>query len=132
MTSPRIQEENACHHARNLCVFSRIQKGTPRLTHNGCVLQRVSLGALSDVTVVLRMRQSIVIYRRSVFYQIVFEINHFLSPGSVVPPIDVISGLGMLVTAANEVMPSTSIPVAPSPSPSLVPPMVRPTPQVCY
>ena len=48
-----------------VCVFSRIQKGTPGLMHKGCVLQRVSLGALSDVTlsdvmVVLGMRQSIV------------------------------------------------------------------------
>ena len=59
-TSARIPEEDACHRARNLCVFSRVQKGTPRLTHNGCVLQRVFLNALSDVTVVLGMRQSIV------------------------------------------------------------------------
>ena len=41
------------------CVFSRVQKGTLGLTHEGCVLQRVSLGALSDVTVVFGMRQSI-------------------------------------------------------------------------
>ena len=60
MTSARIPEEDACHRARNLCVFSRVQKGTPGLTHKGCVLQRVSFGALSDVTVVLGMRQSIV------------------------------------------------------------------------
>ena len=33
--------------------------GTPPLTHKGCVLQRVSLGALSNVTVVLGMRQNI-------------------------------------------------------------------------
>ena len=59
VTSARIPEEDACHCVRNLCVFSRFQKGTPRLTHKGCVLQRVSLGALSDVTVVLMMRQSI-------------------------------------------------------------------------
>ena len=58
VTSSRILEEDACHRARNLCVFSRIQNGTPRLTLKGCVLQRVSLGALSDVTVVLMMRQS--------------------------------------------------------------------------
>ena len=45
--------------ARNLCVFSGVQIGTPGLTHKGCVLQRVSLGALSDVTVILGMRQSI-------------------------------------------------------------------------
>ena len=60
MTSARILEDDACHRARNLCVFSRIQKGTPGLTHKGCAFQRVSLGALSDVTVVLGMRQSIV------------------------------------------------------------------------
>ena len=59
MTSARIPEEDACHRARNLCVFSRIQKGTQGLTHKGCVLQLVSLGALSDITVVLGMRQSI-------------------------------------------------------------------------
>ena len=59
VTSARIPEETlviACA----TCVFSRIQKGTPGLTHKGCVLQRVSLGAFSDVTVVLGMRQSIV------------------------------------------------------------------------
>ena len=59
VTSARIPDEDACHRARNLCVFSRVQKGTPGLTHKGCVLQRFSLGALSDVTVVLGMRQSI-------------------------------------------------------------------------
>ena len=61
MTSARIPEEDACHRAHNVCVFSRVQKGTPGLTHKGCILQlqRVSLGALSDVTVVLGMRQSI-------------------------------------------------------------------------
>ena len=48
--------------ARNLCVFSRVQKGTPGLAHKGCVLQRVSLGALSDVMVILEMRQSIQTY----------------------------------------------------------------------
>ena len=53
LTSARI------HRARNLCVFSHVQKGTPGLTHRGCVLQCVSLGALSDITVVLGMRQSI-------------------------------------------------------------------------
>ena len=31
------------------------------MTHKGCVLQRVSLGALSDVMVILGMRQSIVL-----------------------------------------------------------------------
>ena len=45
--------------ARNLCVISRVQKGTPGLMRKGCVLQRVSLGAPSDVTVVLETRQSI-------------------------------------------------------------------------
>ena len=60
MTSARIPDEGACHCARNLCVFSRGQKGTPGLTHKGCGLQRVSLDALSDVTIVLAMRQSIV------------------------------------------------------------------------
>ena len=60
VTSVRIPEEDACHRARNLCVFSHVQKGTPRLTHKRCVLQRVSLGTLSDVAVVLGMRQSIV------------------------------------------------------------------------
>ena len=59
MTSARITEEDACYRARNLCVFSRIQKGTLGLTHKECILQRVSFGALSDVTVVLGMRQSI-------------------------------------------------------------------------
>ena len=60
VTSARIPEEDACHRAHNLCVFSCVQKGTQRLTHKGYVLQRVSLGTLSDVTVVLGMRQSIV------------------------------------------------------------------------
>ena len=59
MTSARIPEEDACHRVRNLCVFSHVQKGTPGLTHKGCVLQRVSLGAFSEVTVVLGMRQCI-------------------------------------------------------------------------
>ena len=50
----------ACHRSRNLCVFSHVQKGTPRLTHKGCVLQRVFLDTIiSDVTVVFGMRQSI-------------------------------------------------------------------------
>ena len=59
VTSARIRDKDACHRARNLCVVSRVQKRTPGLTHKGCVLQRVSLGARSDVTVVLWMRQSI-------------------------------------------------------------------------
>ena len=57
VTSACIPEEDACHRARNLCVISRVKKGTPGLTHKGCVLQHVSLGALSDVTVFLGMRQ---------------------------------------------------------------------------
>ena len=48
VTSARIPDKDACHRTRNLCVVSRVQKGTPGLTHKGCVLQRVSLGALSD------------------------------------------------------------------------------------
>ena len=59
VTSSRIPDEDACHRARNFCVFSRVKKGTPGLTHKGCVLQCVFLDALSDVTVVLGMRQSI-------------------------------------------------------------------------
>ena len=60
VTSSRIPDEDACYGTRNLRVFWSVQKGTPGFTHKGCVLQRVSLGALSDVTVVLGMRQSIV------------------------------------------------------------------------
>ena len=37
--------------AQLLC-FSHVQKGIPGLTHKGCVLLHVSLGALSDVMVV--------------------------------------------------------------------------------
>ena len=59
VTSALIPEEDPCHRALTCGFFSRIQKGTPGLTHKRCVLQRVSLGALSDVTVVLWMRQSI-------------------------------------------------------------------------
>ena len=55
LENDRIPEEEAYYYAR---VFSRVQQGTPGLTHKGCVLQRVSLGALSDVTVVLGVRQS--------------------------------------------------------------------------
>ena len=40
----RIPDEDPCYHARNLCVFSHAQKGTPGLTHTGYVLQCVSLG----------------------------------------------------------------------------------------
>ena len=42
---------------RATCVFSRVQQGTPVLTYKGCTLQRVSLSALRDLTVVLVMRQ---------------------------------------------------------------------------
>ena len=56
VTSARILDEDACHRAH----ISRVQKGTPGLTHKGCVFQRISLGALSDVMVVLGMRKSIV------------------------------------------------------------------------
>ena len=47
VTSARIPEEDASYRACNLCVVSCVQKGTPGWTHKGCVLQRVSLGALS-------------------------------------------------------------------------------------
>ena len=59
IVSAHIPEEDPCHRARNLCVFSRIQKRSLVLTHRGCDLPHVSLGALSDVTVILGMRQSI-------------------------------------------------------------------------
>ena len=59
VTSACIPVEDACYRARNLCVFPRVQKVTPGLTHKGCVLQRVSFSAISDVTVVLGIRQSI-------------------------------------------------------------------------
>ena len=59
VTSARIPEEDACIRTRNLCVPHAFKKEHRDLTHKGCVLQRVSLGALSDVTVVLGMRQSI-------------------------------------------------------------------------
>ena len=61
MTSSRIPEEEGRYCARNLCVFTRVQKGTPGLMHKWCVLQRVSLGALSDVAAVLGIRQSLVL-----------------------------------------------------------------------
>ena len=57
VTSARIPEEDACHRARNLSVFSHVQKGTPGLTHKGCALQHLFLDGFSDVTVVLGMRQ---------------------------------------------------------------------------
>ena len=70
MTSARILGEDDCHPLRATCVFSRIQKGTPELTHKGCVLQRVSLGARSDITVVLGMRQSVVVNGISTYMHI--------------------------------------------------------------
>ena len=49
--------------ARVTCVFyNTFKKVTHGLMHKGCVLQRRSLDALSDVTVVLGIRQSIVCY----------------------------------------------------------------------
>ena len=59
VTSALIPDEGACYGARNLRVSSRVQKGTPVFTHKGCVLQRESSGAKSDVTVFLGMRQCI-------------------------------------------------------------------------
>ena len=59
------------------------------MTHKGCVMQRVSLGALSDVTVVLWMRQSIVVlcvyamhvYVHSIIYK--SDYTHCVSATSV-------------------------------------------------
>ena len=45
--------------ALHVC-YSHVQKRIPGFTHKWCVLQRISIGASSDVTVVLGMRQSIV------------------------------------------------------------------------
>ena len=61
MISAGIPEEDAYYCARNICVFSRVQKRNPGLTRKGCVLQRmcISFGALSDIRVILGMRQSI-------------------------------------------------------------------------
>ena len=56
--SARIPDIDACHRARNLCIFSSVQK-EHRDWRIRDVLQRVSLCALSDVTVVLGMRPSI-------------------------------------------------------------------------
>ena len=67
------QQVDICHRARNLCGFSRVQKGTSGLAHKGCILQRVSLGTLSDVTVVLGMRQSIYnIYCKAEIFAVVY------------------------------------------------------------
>ena len=38
VTSARIPDEDKHYRARNLCVFSRVQKGTPGLTHKRCAL----------------------------------------------------------------------------------------------
>ena len=62
VTLALIQEKNVFEPAQNLCVFSHVkhtEKPIPGLAHKGCALQRVSSGMLSDITVVLRMRQSI-------------------------------------------------------------------------
>ena len=50
----------SCLLSRMQFLFKRVLKGTPWLMNKGCVLQSVSLGALSDVTVVLRLRQSLI------------------------------------------------------------------------
>ena len=47
--------------------------------HKGCILPRVSLGALSDVTVVFGMRQSIDILL-PVFIKILIYLESFLLP----------------------------------------------------
>ena len=59
VTSPCILDEDVCCRVCNLHVFSHVQKGTPGLAHERYVLRHVSLGAFSDVTVILGMRQSI-------------------------------------------------------------------------
>ena len=47
--------------AQLACFLTRSKRNTGiDMTHKGCALQRVSLGALSDVTIVLGMRHSIV------------------------------------------------------------------------
>ena len=53
VTPACIVEEDAYYRTHNMCVFSRIQKRILGLMHKVCVLQRISFGALSDVTVVL-------------------------------------------------------------------------------
>ena len=80
VTSARIRDKDACHRARNLCVVSRVQKGTPGLTHKGYVLQRVSLGELSDVKVVLGMRQSIAL---ACFYSMQYSTASIFSSSEV-------------------------------------------------
>ena len=58
-----IPEEEEYHPTRHLCVFSQVPKRILGLTHKGCVLHCTvcisSFGAISDVTVVLWMRQGI-------------------------------------------------------------------------
>ena len=46
-------------HVYNFCVFSHAQKGILGLTHKGCIFYCLSFDKLSDITVVLEMRQSI-------------------------------------------------------------------------
>ena len=59
MTSACDLEEEACY--RGVTVFSHMFNSNPwiEMKHEGCVLQRLSLDALSDVMVVLELRQSI-------------------------------------------------------------------------
>ena len=45
-----------------MCIFSLVQKRIPGLTHKVCVLQPILFGSLSDILVVLGMRQSIVVF----------------------------------------------------------------------
>ena len=60
VTSQVYSEEDARHRAAT-CVISHAFKREHRdRCLKGCVLQRVSLDELSDITVVLGMRQSIV------------------------------------------------------------------------
>ena len=61
VTSACIPEEDACYQAHNLCAFSRIHKRIPGLTHKRYVLHCLPFGALSCVTVILEMRQSIIV-----------------------------------------------------------------------
>ena len=59
VTSARGRITCNCYRASNFCVFSHVQKGILGLMHKWCVLQRLSFDAMSEVTVVLEMRQSI-------------------------------------------------------------------------
>ena len=58
-TLSHFENDRLLYRARNLCVFTQVQKWIPGLRHKGCVLQRLSFDALGDVTVVLEMTQSI-------------------------------------------------------------------------